>query len=545
MLDDLNDYARSRVGTSLTKKYRLERLIGIGGMATVYEAVHRNGLRVAIKILHPHLSLNADLRSRFLREGYVANKVKHRGAVRVLDDDSAADGAVFLVMELLEGETLDALFQRSGGRLALRDVCQLADQLLDTLTTAHDLQVVHRDIKPENLFLTTDGILKVLDFGIARLRDGNGPGAATKTGRMIGTPAFMPPEQALGRSRQIDGQTDLWAVGATMFTLASGHFVHEAETAEEMIIRTGSQPARSIHAVLPDAPPAIASVIDRALVFAKEQRWPDARAMRAALGVAYRDAYGATLQVRSSEPSAFAPTALTVDDPTLQRAGAAATAPDPVVGPLAAVPTELATLRASPLDAKHLSTTAGLARTDGGVPAVTGSRSKMALWVVVSVLLLLSGGGMAVRALRSGSTSAALTPSSEPSDTGAPRALQPVPALESTPPPSSSEIPQASAIARTVAPPPKPEAAEPAPVLRRSPTVGPVRSNAGPAPAAAESSASGPLAGAAPSATPAPATAIVPPPPTREAVSPPPAPSCRIVTSYDSNGQPHFQKVCN
>src|SRR5215472_303700 len=100
MLDDLNDYARSRVGTSLTKKYRLERLIGIGGMATVYEAAHRNGLRVAIKILHPHLSLNADLRSRFLREGYVANKVKHRGAVRVLDDDAAADGAVFLVMEL-------------------------------------------------------------------------------------------------------------------------------------------------------------------------------------------------------------------------------------------------------------------------------------------------------------------------------------------------------------------------------------------------------------------------------------------------------------
>src|SRR5579859_6281262 len=109
MLDDLNDYARARVGTSLSKKYLLERLIGTGGMAAVYEAAHRNGLRVAIKILHPHLSIDADLRARFLREGYVANKVNHRGAVRVLDDDSAADGSVFLVMELLEGETLDAL----------------------------------------------------------------------------------------------------------------------------------------------------------------------------------------------------------------------------------------------------------------------------------------------------------------------------------------------------------------------------------------------------------------------------------------------------
>jgi serine/threonine protein kinase len=221
MPPDLIEYASARVGTSLGTKYRLERLIGAGGMASVYEAAHRNGLRVAIKVLHPHLSIDADLRGRFLREGYVANKVKHRGAVRVLDDDTAPDGAVYLVMELLEGETLDGLLQRRGGRLPLRDVCELADQLLETLTAAHDHQVVHRDIKPENLFLTTDGVLKVLDFGIARLREPGGPEAATRTGRMIGTPAFMPPEQALGRSRQIGGQTDLWAVGATMFTLAS------------------------------------------------------------------------------------------------------------------------------------------------------------------------------------------------------------------------------------------------------------------------------------------------------------------------------------
>jgi len=246
MPNDLDGHARGRVGSVINKKYRLERLIGSGGMASVYEATHRNGNRVAIKMLHPHLSINADLRARFLREGYVANKVNHQGAVRVLDDDMTEDGAVFLVMELLKGETLDARWESRGSRLAHREVCEYVHQLLDVLAAAHGQGVVHRDIKPENLFLTRDGVLKVLDFGIARLREASGAEGATQTGRMIGTPAFMPPEQALGRSRQIDGQTDLWAVGATMFTLVSGHYVHEAETMEEMLVRAGSRPARQV-----------------------------------------------------------------------------------------------------------------------------------------------------------------------------------------------------------------------------------------------------------------------------------------------------------
>src|SRR5271165_4496315 len=117
MAGDLDDYARARVGTMINQKYRLDRLIGSGGMASVYLAAHRNGHRVAIKMLHPHLSIDAELRARFLREGYVANKVEHRGAVRVLDDDTTEDGSVFLAMELLLGETLDAYWRRRGERL--------------------------------------------------------------------------------------------------------------------------------------------------------------------------------------------------------------------------------------------------------------------------------------------------------------------------------------------------------------------------------------------------------------------------------------------
>ena len=309
---DIDEQKKARVGQVFNKKYTLGRLIGSGGMATVYEATHRNGHRVAIKILHADVSASEDLRARFLREGYVANKVEHPGAVRVLDDDTAEDGSVFLVMDLLEGETLDARTKRFGGRLPALDVCTLAYQVLDVLAAAHDKGVVHRDVKPENLFLTVDGVLKVLDFGMARVLLEPAEGTATRAGMMIGTPAFMAPEQALGQSARVDGRTDLWAVAAAMFAMITGQYVHEAETMQEMLIRAGSQPARSVLAVAPDLPPRVAEVIDRALAFLPADRWPDARAMQAVLEDAYLFSYGAALRrgLESSRPpfsSAAAP----------------------------------------------------------------------------------------------------------------------------------------------------------------------------------------------------------------------------------------------
>jgi serine/threonine-protein kinase len=285
-------------------------------MAAVYEATHRNGHRVAIKVLHRHIAANADLRARFLREGYVANKVGHPGAVRVLDDDIAEDESVFLVMDLLEGETLDARARRFGGRLPAHEVCTLAFQALDVLAAAHERGVVHRDVKPENLFLTVGGALKVLDFGIARvLMETNEKQTATRAGITIGTPSFMAPEQALGQQARIDGQTDLWAVAATMFTMISGQFVHEAETMEEMLIRAGSVQARSVLVAAPDLPPRVANVIDRALSFEKTARWPDARVMQSVLEDAYQFSYGAPIpegrdssRSPSSRAAAFAPT---------------------------------------------------------------------------------------------------------------------------------------------------------------------------------------------------------------------------------------------
>ena len=281
----LEQRAQKRVGSILGEKYTLSRVLGVGGMAVVYLATHRNGNRVAVKVLHRELSLDPHLVARFAREGYVANAIEHDGAVRVLDDDVDDDGSAFLVMELLLGETLEARAKRCGGRLPQREVVALGHQLLDVLASAHAKGVVHRDIKPENLFLTHERRLKVLDFGIARLRVGDdAPG--TMAGIRIGTPAFMPPEQALGRSDEVDARSDIWAVGATLFTLLSGRLVHDAPTASEIVVRAATMACPALASVAPAVPQALAAVVDRALAFRREDRFPDARSMQEALAQA-------------------------------------------------------------------------------------------------------------------------------------------------------------------------------------------------------------------------------------------------------------------
>ncbi len=274
--------ALSRVGTVLEDKWRLDKLLGVGGMAAVYAATHRNQKRVAVKLLHPELAGDGEIRTRFLREGYAANTIGHEGAVSVLDD-FAGEGTAFLVMELLEGETIEARWLRKGSRLDVREVLIIADQLLDVLAAAHAKDVVHRDIKPENLFLTRQGVLKVLDFGIARIFEAAQTRKQTRAGTVMGTPAFMSPEQARARWDEVDGRTDLWAVGATMFTLLSGRYVHEAQTGNEQLILSATTPARSIATVTSGLPRSAIATIDRALLFEREQRWPDAQGMQQAV----------------------------------------------------------------------------------------------------------------------------------------------------------------------------------------------------------------------------------------------------------------------
>ncbi|WP_394833568.1 protein kinase [Pendulispora rubella] len=290
----------ARLGAIVQQKYRIDRLIGVGGMGAVYAATHRNGHRVAIKFLHEGLWDDSESRRLFSREAYVANEVGHPGAVPVVDDDVDDDGCPFLIMPLLEGTTLRTRWERAPGRrLPVAEVAVVMADALDVLAAAHTKGIVHRDIKPDNLFIMSDGAVRVLDFGVARRIEarpapipGEGDAPLSSTGRMVGTPAFMPPEQMLGQSAAIGPPTDCWAIGATIFTLLSGELVHGPDGTAVQLVAAATGPARSLAKIAPDLPAPIVEVVQKALAFDPADRWPSARQMREALLATFPDVFG-------------------------------------------------------------------------------------------------------------------------------------------------------------------------------------------------------------------------------------------------------------
>jgi serine/threonine protein kinase len=269
--------ARERLGHVLKDRWVLEDVLGVGGMAAVYAARHRNGARAAIKLLHGPLSEDQIVRERFLREAYLANSLDHMGTVHVLDDDADPKLGPFLVMELLDGQSLLELLD-AGVTFDVPAVLDIAHQTLDVLAKAHEKGVVHRDLKPANLFLCRDGVVKVLDFGIARVLDAS-QARLTRTGVPLGTPAYMAPEQARGLGREADGRADIYALGATIFRLLAGRHVHVGRGAEQ-IAMVATARAPKLQTIAPKLPPQVCSVIDRALEFEPDRRYNDARAMQ-------------------------------------------------------------------------------------------------------------------------------------------------------------------------------------------------------------------------------------------------------------------------
>jgi len=296
---------RARVGSVIRGKWRVDAVLGVGGMAAVYAATHRNGHRCAIKMLLPSFSSNTEVIHRFLKEGYVANEVGHPGAVSVLDDDVTDDGAHFLVMEFLEGESFDRVLSRHPEGLDPFEVGRVALDVLDVLEAAHSHAIVHRDIKPENVFLLKDGRVKLLDFGIARLLQAGSTSTRTQNGAVMGTPSFMPPEQARGLWDDVDAQSDVWAVGAMMYVGLSGRRLREARTTNEELLQAMTVPPPPLHSAAPAIPLAVADVVDRSLLFEKRGRWSSAREMQSALRAALGD-HAPTVHQPSFAPPAEA-----------------------------------------------------------------------------------------------------------------------------------------------------------------------------------------------------------------------------------------------
>ena len=280
-VDERTRLARTRLGEMVLGKWRLDRLIGVGGMAAVFEATHVNGNRVAIKILHPDLAGVEEIRERFLAEGYAANRVSHPGVVTVRDEGTTDDGAVFLVMDLLRGQTVAERLEEGDDPFSVGEVLEIGTQLLDVLVLAHERGIVHRDIKPENVFLTADGRVRLLDFGIARVESRRRT-HTTAVGTTLGTPACMPPEQALGRWTELDGRSDLWSLGATMYLLLSGLPVREPGSATDQLLSAMTRPVPSLGDVTA-LPRSVVALVDRALAFDRDARFPDARSMQLAV----------------------------------------------------------------------------------------------------------------------------------------------------------------------------------------------------------------------------------------------------------------------
>jgi serine/threonine-protein kinase len=280
-VDERTRLAERRLGTLVLDKWRLDRLIGVGGTAAVFEATHKNGNRVAIKILHSDLAGYADVRARFLAEGYAANRVAHPGVVAVRDEGTTDDGAVFLVMDLLQGQTLAERLERESEPFSVGEVLDIASQLLEVLGHAHARGIVHRDIKPQNVFLARDGRVRLLDFGLARVESAD-LGRPSEPGTTIGTPAFMPPEQALGNWDELDGRSDLWSLAATMYLLLSSTPVRERGSITDQLLGAMTRPVPSLGLVAA-LPRSVVAVVDRALSFDRDARFPDANSMRLAL----------------------------------------------------------------------------------------------------------------------------------------------------------------------------------------------------------------------------------------------------------------------
>ncbi len=271
-----------RTGDELNVKWTLVRELGRGGASVVYEAAHRNGRRAAVKLMSRRNLRRLPFLELAAHEAALTNAVQHGGVVDILDDDIAEDGSPYLVMELLEGETLDARRHRSGGRLTLEETVPIVEQVLDVLISAHDRGIVHRDIKPENVFITRDAHVKVLDFGLA----GFWTSEANDDEDWFGTPGFMPPEQTRAEWGAVDPRSDLWALAASIYTVLTGRLVHaEQDTKGILDATTTTEPDLS---ALDDLPLEVVDVLGRALAMDRADRFPNARAFRAALRIAMK-----------------------------------------------------------------------------------------------------------------------------------------------------------------------------------------------------------------------------------------------------------------
>jgi serine/threonine protein kinase len=266
------------VRDALAGRYEIEREMARGGAARVYAGRGSDGRPVAVKILHPELAVTVTA-DRFLREVDFLRRLEHRNICRVIDSGEA-HFFIYYVMPMIEGPNLRQHLARAR-RATVSDTVRIARDLLDAVGYAHAQDIVHRDVKPENIVLSRDGAV-LLDFGIAKAIADAGTTRLTRSGFTVGTSAYMSPEQIQG-VEDIDQRTDIYSLGCVLFECLAGRppFVHARE---EMVLRLQqTEEAGDVRELRPDAPPPLSEAIARALRKDREERWPTAREMLAAV----------------------------------------------------------------------------------------------------------------------------------------------------------------------------------------------------------------------------------------------------------------------
>jgi serine/threonine protein kinase len=264
----------------IAETYRLIRQIGTGGMGTIYEAENiRVGRKFAIKLLKVDLAKNQEVFQRFKREAQIAGRLGHPNMVEVVDFNITKDGAPYIVMEKLDGEDLSQRLKRTGA-LSLAQTLSMLGEVVDALEAAHQAGVVHRDMKPENIFLCKHGrrddLVKLLDFGISKIKAADT--VLTQTNAVMGTPYYMSPEQAQGKTAEIDTRTDVFALGSIVYEMLTGQSPFRAPTVPTALFKVCFEEPEPIESQVEGLPAGLPEVLRKALKKEKNERYSSVRA---------------------------------------------------------------------------------------------------------------------------------------------------------------------------------------------------------------------------------------------------------------------------